>query len=163
VEHSQFSYIYRVESKNDLGDNVVNFLHDTLYNCDYGDITELVLQSDPLPFTCSRTVYSIAKGVQLSNKNVKITFVSGFLTYFGIVSQCVDHGVMVIPFMGGKFFACRYDSNGLMDVAVRSFGDIDGAIYVDDYINSDTNLAKRQREVLSADIACDSLSHVRVM
>jgi hypothetical protein len=163
VEHSQFSGIYEVKNKNDLGDNIVCFLNDALCNCNYGDIAELMLQLNSLPFTCSRTICSIAKGVRLSNKKVKITFVSNFLTYFGVISRCVDSGVMAIPFMNGKFFTCRYNNNELMDVIIQCSDSIDDAVYVDDYISSDVNLAKKQMEALSVNIVYDRLSHVRVI
>jgi hypothetical protein len=163
VEHSQFSCIYEVKSKEDFGDSVVDFLADALRYHDQNNVTKLVLQFIPLSFTCFRTIHSIAKGIRLSNKEVKIIFVSSFLTYFSVVSQYINSGVMAILSANGKIFTCRYSDSKLMDIIVRNSSDIDGVIYVDDCVDFGINLARKQREALNANVVYNNSSHIRNM
>jgi tRNA A37 threonylcarbamoyladenosine modification protein TsaB len=148
-----------MKNKNDFGDNVISFLADILSCCSFNDIDKMILQSDPLPFTSSRIICSIAKGWYMSNKNVEVIFISSFLTYLDIVSKYKSTGIMMISKDGKDFFTCEYN-NGILGKIIVQNHEVGKAIDVNDIASADVNLAKKQREVLGLGIACKNPHHI---
>ncbi|MDR0640559.1 MAG: hypothetical protein LBF65_02410 [Holosporales bacterium] len=150
VEHGDVSEIREASQTHELADKIIKFLSNL---SGVKDIKKVILQSGPASFTTLRSIYSIVKGISVTNKDIEIVTVPSFLTYLSIASRYSNSGLLAIPTMRGDFFTCRYVNNMLDKMIIRHIGNTEDHLYTENNtIFNSINLASRQKELIDTEL-----------
>jgi tRNA A37 threonylcarbamoyladenosine modification protein TsaB len=140
-----------------MADYIVHFIDDFLekfYKYQDKKIEKLVFQSGPMSFTSHRIVNSIAKGLALTDKNIKLFAVSSFLTYSLEVSAKYSEVLVCISTMKGDFFTCEYKKSKICNIKIKNLDQINAetskVFFEEDPDFNDVNFAATQLIALNS-------------